>query len=279
MKRGCLLLMVSVVALSCLGQHANSAFTVSLTGSDRMTMVRNSIDVPSWHEKSFWPLYENYIFKIENVSLQNERSIYDLALTDRTFTNVDALNNARKSLNFRNEELKLLKESFMEIGTEMNGNIALQFIQTETLIRMMKTAEIFESTPWKKYRFNSNTVPAKNAAQAKRNTIAASIGLTPEEMVKFLNVYSLYELECNEVLGEDYNIYNLYSGEAADYTPGLAKRLGYNLVEVMQREVKLKEKYFNLMNEHLGATLAARFLAWEDYYSTVSKMYAWSDGQ
>jgi hypothetical protein len=45
----------------------------------------------------------------------------------------------------------------------------------------------------------------------------------------------------------------------------------------MEREVKLKEKYFLEMNAAVGPTLAARFLAWEDYYSVVAKMHAWAE--
>jgi hypothetical protein len=278
MKRGCLLFVASVVTLSCLGQDANSALTVSMSGIDRMSMVRNSIDVPSWHEKSFWPMYEDYVGKIENLSLQTERSLYDLALTDNSLTDLEAFNNARKSLDSRKDELKVLSESYGQIGAEMNGIIALQFIQTETLMRMMKSAEIFESTTWKKFRFYANTIPSDRVMQAKRNTIANALSLNEAVANMFLAVYEEYEQECADVLGENYDIYGLYSGDASAYTPGLAKRLGYNLLDIMARENKLKEKYFYRMNQKFGAVAAARFLAWEDYSSTISKMYAWSDG-
>jgi hypothetical protein len=90
-------------------------------------------------------------------------------------------------------------------------------------------------------------------------------------------VYSKYEDECNALLGEKYSIYGLFSSDAADFTPALAKRLGNDLLQVMEREIRLKERYYLEMNASVGSHEAARFLAWEDYYSVVAKMYAWAD--
>jgi hypothetical protein len=112
---------------------------------------------------------------------------------------------------------------------------------------------------------------------AKRNTISKALPLTEGESSKFWTVYSQYEDECDALLGGDYSIVALYAGDASDFTPALAKRLGNEFLQVIERESKLKEKYFEKMNEAVGSSVAARFLAWEDYYSLVSKMYAWAD--
>ena len=93
----------------------------------------------------------------------------------------------------------------------------------------------------------------------------------------FWNIYTRYEEECDALLGDAYSVYSLFASDAADFTPALAKRLGRDLLHVMEREVRLKEKYYLEMNALAGAQAAARFLAWEDYYSVVSKMYAWAE--
>ena len=69
----------------------------------------------------------------------------------------------------------------------------------------------------------------------------------------------------------------LFASDAADFTPALAKRLGHDLLHIMEREIRLKERYFLEMNALVGPSTAARFLAWEDYYSLVSKMHAWAE--
>ena len=66
------------------------------------------------------------------------------------------------------------------------------------------------------------------------------------------------------------------AGEATDYPSGLAKRLGYDLLIVMGRELEVKEKYYQEMCAQTSPSLAARFLAWEDYYSVVCKMTTWA---
>ena len=90
-------------------------------------------------------------------------------------------------------------------------------------------------------------------------------------------MYSRYEDECDALLGENLSVYSLFSSDASDFTPALAKRLGNDLLQVMEREIRLKERYYLEMNATAGSLAAARFLAFEDYYSIVAKMYAWAD--
>jgi hypothetical protein len=278
MKRACSLFIVSVMALSCLGQRAVGRFEASLAGPDRIAMVKNSIDIPAWHENSFWPMYENYLSKIENISQQTSRTLFDLGNSDQLVADEDALHVAKLYLDFQKQELRVKQDAFAEVGAELNGVIALQFIQTEILMDMMQSAKLLESTRVGKYKFYPHAVPSNQYAQAKRNIIAAAIKLQPDQAVKFFNAYTEYEEECSQTLGENYDIYGLYSGEPSDYTPGLAKRLGYNLLDLMSREISLKERYFIRINNEFGPAIAAKFLAWESYNSLINKMYAWSDG-
>ena len=53
--------------------------------------------------------------------------------------------------------------------------------------------------------------------------------------------------------------------------------MGQDALAIMEREIKLKEKYYLKLKDQMGAVMAAKFLAWEDYYSLVSKMHAWAD--
>jgi hypothetical protein len=266
------------MAIVCFGQHAKSTFVASISGEDRISMVRNSINLPLWHEKTFWPMYEKYMNKVEAVSLLTYRSLDELARTDANNTDQEAFDNARKMLDYRYEELAVRKEYYMDIATSFNGIIGLQFLQTEALLDMMESSRIYDASKWRKYRLHPMAMEASQFTAAKYNTISNAVALSPEKAQAFYEVYNRYQEECDNLLGEDYNLYALYAGDASDFTPGLSKRLGYDLLSVMQRELKLKDKYFMEMNKAVGPVLASRFLAWEDYYSLVSKMYAWSDG-
>jgi hypothetical protein len=276
MKRICAI-MAGLVAFSCYGQTANGTFEASISGVERLSLVKTSIDVPTWHEKTFWPVYETYLSNSAEVSSQTYRALDDLARTTKSSADDEALNNGKKLIQYRYDEFALLQKYYEEIGKDFNGVLAMQFLQTEAMIDMMESARLYENSPLRTYRFYAKALSEEQLAAAKRNTIKKALGLSDEQEAAFWEVYSRYEEECNATLGENYDIFSVFAGEASDFTPALAKRLGYNFLTLMKREIKLKEKYFEEMNRTVGSSLAARFLAWEDYYSVVSKMYTWAD--
>lgn len=240
-----------------------------------MSLVKTNIPLTEWHEQSFWTQYKTYLDKIHGVSLQTYTALQELALTDRTIDNLEAFENGRKLIAYRFDELAVLRQYFVEIGREHNGVIGLQFLQTETMLDMMESSRIYDESQWRNFRFLPRAFKFEDLKKAKHNTITKALSLSPQEAAIFFPLYSRYEQESEEVLGEGYNLYALFAAEASDFTPGLAKRQGYDLLTVIEREIKLKEKYFTEMNSVVGSSLAARFLAWEDYYSLICKMNVW----
>lgn len=277
MKRICFLLLAGVAAFLCNGQSSQGNFLASISGVDRMSIVKTSIDIPSWHEKSFWPLYETYMAKMDEVSSRTYRALGNLAGTEKNVGEEEAFNNAKNLLAFRIEQQALRQQYYIEIGKDFNGVIALQFLQTEALLDMMESSDIYDHSRLRNFRFHPKALTQVQFAAAKRNTLTKALSLTPEETDNFWSVYAGYQDECDAILGENYDLIASFAGEASDFTPALAKRMGYNFLTVMERETTLKEKYFMEMNEKVGPSLAARFLAWEDYYSLVSKMHAWAE--
>lgn len=278
MKSGCFTTIFCLLVLIGYGQRAkNTLGLISVTGADRIAVVKSSVRLAEWHEKAFWPLYEKYLTDATKVYSETYRSLKDLADTDASHPPQEAFENGWKLLTSRNDELKLRKTYYQEVGAALNGVVALQFIQTEAMMDMLESADIYSKSSWKNYRFNSKALPEDEARQAKHNIMAAAIAIAPDKKEIFWDAYAKYEDECDALLGESYSVYNLFAGDAADFTPALAKRLGNDLLQVMEREIRLKERYFLEINTTVGAVEAARFLAWEDYYSLVSKMYAWTE--
>jgi hypothetical protein len=277
MKGTCSTLIFCLLALVGYSQHAKNTLALSVSGNDRISVVKSSVRLAEWHEKSFWPLYENYLSEAVKVYSLTYRSLHDLAITEQSTTNEEAFENGWKFLTYRNDELQLRKKYYLEVAAVLNGIVALQFLQTEAMMDMLESAEIYGKSDWKNYQFRYQTIPAKEIQEAKHNMLTSALKLAPENEQAFWNVYSRYEEECDALLGEAYSIYSLFASDAADFTPALAKRLGHDLLRVMEREVRLKERYFLEMNAAAGSVAAARFLAWEDYYSLVAKMYAWAD--
>lgn len=270
--------LILCMAVSTLfAQHAKNTLALTVSGNDRISVVKSSVHLAEWHEKSFWPLYETYLQEATEVYSETYRSLQDLAETDVSVAGQEAFENGFKLLRYRNEELALRNKYYREVGAVLNGVVALQFLQTEAMMDMLQSAQIYSKSRWQNFRFHSPALPAGQISEAKHNTMASALLIPADKAAAFWDVYSRYEKDCDAILGDAYSVYSLFASDASDFTPALAKRLGYDLLQVMEREVKLKERYFLEMNAVVGSSLAARFLAWEDYYSIVSKMYAWAD--
>jgi hypothetical protein len=277
MKSVCFTISLYLLALTGFSQHAKNTLAMTVSGNDRISVVRSSVRLAEWHEKSFWPLYEKYLSDAVKVYSLTYRSLQDLAGTGESVSEQEAFENGWKLLTYRNDELALRKQYYREVGAALNGVVALQFLQTEAMMDMLESSQIYNKSKWKQYRFHSQTVGESDAKEAKHHMLASALALSPEKEKVFWHVYGKYEEECDALLGEAYTVYSLFASDASDFTPALAKRLGHDLLQVMEREIRLKERYFLEMNAVVGSSLAARFLAWEDYYSLVSKMYAWAD--
>lgn len=268
---------VFLLAVTCFGQHAKNTLAMTVSGTDRISVVKSSVQLAEWHEKSFWPLYEKYLTDATEVYSLTYRYLQELADTDASVDEQLAFENGWNLLVHRNEELQLRKKYYQEVGAILNGVVALQFLQTEAMMDMLESSDIYRKSGWQKFRFHAQAMSDDKVKKAKHNTLALALSLPADKKDIFWNLYSKYEEESDALLGEAYSVYGLFASDAADFTPALAKRLGHDLLHIMEREVRLKERYFLEMNALVGSSIAARFLAWEDYYSLVSKMHAWAE--
>lgn len=276
MKKFFMTLLTGLSTLFAMAQEAQTSL-VSYNGNDKLAIARSSIDVPAWHEKTFWPLYESYVTAASEISTRNARLRQSLATLDNSISNEDAALAAENVLRVDFEALAAKRDYYQKISNELNGIISLQFLQGEIVMDMLESSKVYESSPLSKYRFHPKITSEAQFENAKRAMIKKALGLTADNSYFFLNIYVKYEDEVNALLGEEYSLISFYAGDPADFTPALAKRLGQDALSIMEREIKLKEKYYLELKDQMGPVLAAKFLAWEDYYSLVSKMHAWAD--
>lgn len=274
MKRIGLILTLCSVAVLSFAQHGHGTITSSLSEGDRLSLVKTSIEIPSWHEKTFWPVYESYLQKIQESSTSAYRTLTDL--TSASQLAPDEANNIAENLfAFRYKELEHMKEYYQRIGAEFNGVIALQFLQTEVMIDMVETSKIYDRSKWRNFKYYPTGIAYEHFMEGKHNTMKKALSISDDQLMSFWDLYAKYEEDSNAYLGENYDMLSQYAGAATDYTPALAKRLGYGMLNVLERDTKLKEKYYIQMREQFGANIAADFLAWEDYFSLLCKMHSW----
>jgi hypothetical protein len=277
MKSFLILILFVFVASIISAQPSHRAYVTSVSTDDRLVLVKNSVELSEWNEKTFWAQYNDYLSNTQDASTHAFLSVQELASVDRSIDSADARNCAHRMFELAYKDLASTAEYFREISREHTGVVALQFLQTETQLDLMETLSIYEATSLKRFRLNPALVVSARPTETKYNVLSKALQLTPAEEEVFYPIYTRFQVECNEIVGADYSIYELFAGQAQDYSPGLAKRLGYDLLTVMKRELELKEKYYNEFSRHAGPMLAARFLAWEDYFSLVCKMTVWAE--
>ncbi len=263
----------------CLWAFAQEATTslISYSGNEKLAIARNSIEIPSWHEKTFWPIYENYLKTASQFSSESGRLKKSLAAISSSTSPEDAATVAEKLIELEHKALANKRDYYQKIADELNGIVSLQFLQGEIVMDMMEAANAYENSPIQKFKFHPAITSEEQFTAAKHNTITRALGLTKHNDFYFWNTYNKYEQEVSNVLGEEYSLISYYAGDPTDFTPALSKRIGQDALAILEREIKLKEKYYLQLKEQMGPVLAARFLAWEDYYAVVSKMHAWAD--
>lgn len=271
MKHNFVLVFLNVMAVSV---YSQTSFVASISNDTRMNLVRASIPLTKWHEQSFWAQYSNYLSNIQPVSSQTFAAVQKSVRTKKTDIDSGAFENGCNIIACRFNELKVKREYFIEISREHNGIVGMQFLQTEVILEMIERLRIYDESSLRNFRFLPKAFSVEKRKQAKHNSITNALSLSPEEAAIFFSVYSRYEQECDDIMGEEYDLYELFSAEASDFTPAMAKNQGYDLLTLIDRELKLKEKYFVEMSRIVGPSLATRFLAWEDYYSVTCKMFA-----
>lgn len=276
MKRIFLTAIAVSMTFLAVAQEASTSL-VSYSEKNKLSILKNSIEVPTWHEKTFWHLYENYLTAAGKSSSQTNRLRKSMAGITPATSIEDASVAAENFLQFEMQSLETKREYYHKISSEVNGNISLQFLQSEVVMDMMDASNAYDQSPIKNFRFHPNITSTEQFRQAKHNMITRALSLTKDNSYMFWNMYNQYEQDVDNLLGEEYSLISYYANEPTDFTPALAKRMGHDILAIMEREIKLKEKYYRKLKEDMGPVMAARFLAWEDYYSVVSKMYAWAD--
>lgn len=264
------------IALPSISQSVQSDYVASVSESDRIGFVRTNVPLNDWHENTFWPQYADYRENTADLSLKEYIAVQELARNSESATGT-AYESGQSLIGRCGDELSMKNRYYANISQTHNGIIALKFLQTELLLDLMETSRVYEQTWLRKYRLNLNPVSEEKRWQVEYNVVVKALKLLPDDVPLFLPIYAEFERERSETLGAQYELYGLFVGEASDFTPGLAKRQGYDLLSVMDRELKLKQKYFERLNEVLGPQIAARFLAWEDYYSVLCKLNVWAD--
>lgn len=267
--------MVVVFYTNSFAQSPESVIVASIREtSPTVSAPKAEVSLESWREETFWNLYDNYRDKALTVVIREHDAVQQLSCSGRETPNDEALLNGVRMIGTSLDKLIMKCQHFREISQEENGIYALRFLQTAVMLDMVERSQIYEQSDLVAYHFIPDSIDAQQRWKEKFKVMVTALGLSPAEEKQFMPLYLKFDQECEDVVGPQYHAYKVFAAESTDFTPALARRHGFDLLDMIEREIKLKEKFFNVINTEMGSSVAARFLAWEDYYSIQCKLRA-----
>jgi hypothetical protein len=266
---------MAVVAYTSFAQSPEPVIVASIREGSPAAIAPNTVESPaSWREQTFWKLYDNYRDKTLTVTIREHEAVQQLSCSGKETPSEEALLNGVRMIGSSLDKLIVKCQHFREMSHEDNGIIALRFLQTAVMLDMVERTQIYEQSDLIDHHFVPDSIASHERWKEKFKVMARALALSPEEERQFMPIYLRFDQECEDLVGPQYNAYRVFAGAATDFTPALARRHGFDLLDVIEREIRLKEKFFNEINATLGSPVAARFLAWEDYYSIQCKLRA-----
>lgn len=256
-------------------QSPESVIVASIRDTSPVEPRPNAVEsLDAWRDQTFWKLYDSYRDKTLTVTIREHEAVQMLSYSGKETPSDDALLNGVRMIGSSLDKLIVKCQHFSELSNEQNGIYALRFLQTALMLDMVERSQIYEQSDLIDHHFVPDSIASHERWKEKFAVMAKALALSPKEEKEFMPIFLRFDQECEDVVGAQYHAYRVYANEATDFTPALARRHGFDLLDVVEREIRLKEKYFNEINAALGASIAARFLAWEDYYSIQCKLRA-----
>jgi hypothetical protein len=246
--------------------------------SSRLPVIRASLNLPESHEQTFCLMYEEYEKKHAETFQCAFLALSDLAGAKNPPDDQGAFDCVSNLILHRCNALDVKGEYFESISRSINGRVALQFLQAEELMDLMAISKVYEKTAWRQppMHLDEDEDGNRNRNGNKRQWLRTVLSLQDDKDNKFWPLYEAYEAEYDSLLGEDLGIFEQYI-RGSDLTPAQARRVGQEFLRLQRNEEKLRQKYFLEIDTAMGSSFAARFVALDDYFSTMAKMKTWAD--
>src|SRR5690349_15516039 len=97
MKSHIILAILVFVASIVFAQPSHMSYVSSVSTGDRLAVVKNSVDLTEWHEKSFWAQYNDYLAKTQESSTHGFISVQELAAVDRATDTAEIAHRAERA--------------------------------------------------------------------------------------------------------------------------------------------------------------------------------------
>lgn len=273
MKLPTLISLPMVLFSTQLSAQIVSAVTIPLpVNNERRTVAKATVTLHESYENVFWSLYDQYEHQLPVIEVGMEtlyEQLQNKEMEAARITMESVLENQYREVAVRRD--------FMEkFNNSMNGQVALQFLQSEILHDLILRSRTVEES--------KVTLPQWNVAmlkdeKVKQSVMAFTLGVTQEDEGRFRKVYEDFNFDYSRVVGHQLVWFEQYIEDVSELTPAQSLKLAREFVAMQFNELKVKENYFKKINEEFGTDMAVRFFHTEEYFDMMSKLKVWADLQ
>src|SRR5215207_3639405 len=108
-------LVLSAALLQAFAQKPHASL-LSYSAPDKILIAKSSMDIPSWHEKSFWSLYEKYLKSSESLISVHHRTLENIAALPGDINSKDAALLGEQAFAAARDVLNIQKKYYKEMG-------------------------------------------------------------------------------------------------------------------------------------------------------------------
>jgi hypothetical protein len=266
----CFCLPVVLLSVTAMGQQASNV-VLHESNSAQSNFLRAALSEHEMSEHVFWPLYYQYQQESSEVEVVTANTLQALILLGDESEGTVLV---RRLLSSHRDEAKLKSDYFQKIQASTNGSVALQFLQSEILFELLLRSRLYETNTWNKPKWTATMLRDDNA---KLSVLQTALEIPTPNIDRFREIADEFEFDYSRVVGHQFVFFEHCVDDVKELTPGICKKLGLNLLTMLQDEAKIKEKYFNKLESEFGPRLAAEFISLQEYFFTMAKLDVWSE--
>ena len=115
--------------------------------TDKRGLVEKNMQLTADEARGFWPLYDEYQAKLDDIVDKQNRAVLDYVNAESTMTDANAKRIARELLAADLDEVKLRERYFRKMQNVLPAKKAARYMQIENKLRTLQRYDIAERIP------------------------------------------------------------------------------------------------------------------------------------
>ena len=138
--------------------------------------------------------------------------------------------------------------------------VVLMFVAVACLIPASMLAQTAAVTPNDKEISAYIDMMRKDLRKEKQSTVDDAMGLDASQKAQFWTVYADYQVALDKIWDQRIENMKKYAGAFKNMTDQVADQLAVKMMELEAQRTALRNKYYGIYKQKMGARIAARFL-------------------